>query len=109
MNPVLKTVTSKDNREDKGITKGELKSLMPKACVTALADFMKLANHVLHDGSVTYGEYIRLMNQMRVTHTKMIESKRLRDLVKKGQTLSGKKPSLEKSLTDNLGVPDLEF
>lgn len=99
-------IAKADNLKERGVSKGELQALMPKVCVDALQKFMNVAQHVLRDGVVTYGEHQRLLQQMHVMNTVISESKRLNRLRARGQKLSAKKPGLERALTPD--VPDVQ-
>jgi hypothetical protein len=100
-------VTSDHQKDKKTISKGELQTLMPKACVAALQDFVEIAQHVLRDGSITAGEYHRILKALEKTHLRMCESKRLKELASRGVKLGGRKKSLDRSLLP--AEMDLEF
>jgi hypothetical protein len=100
-------VTSDKQKDSKTISKGEVQTLMPKACVSALQDFVDIARHVLRDGSITAGEYHRILKALEKTHLRMCESKRLKDLANRGVKLAGKKKTLDRSLLPT--EMDLEF
>lgn len=78
------------NANHKHISKSALQTLIPKAAVTALTDLLKIGQLVVQDGKVTYGEYIRLMNGVKVVNMKMSEAKKRNKALVKGYRIKGK-------------------
>lgn len=104
---IVDKVTSDKQKNLKTISKGELQTLMPKACVLALQDCVEVAQHILRDGTITAGEYHRMLKTLEKTHLRMSDSRRLKGLGSKGVKLGGKKKSLDLSLLPT--EMDLEF
>lgn len=97
-------LTSKSNTKGKSSSKGQLQSLLPKTCSMALSELAALMQLIVNDGSVTRGEYMRLLGEMHRIHVMLSEDKKLKDLLKSGKKISGKRKTLSPNLP---GVPDV--
>jgi hypothetical protein len=116
-NIMVGKLTSSVNKKEKGITKSEVETLMPKACVVVLQHVRDTVQNVLRDGEVTAGERWRVMKVLQTALLSLNDIDKQKSLKARGVRL-GSKARTPKTLdaalesqgkTADVGGVDLEF
>jgi len=84
---MVNKLTSSSNKKEKSISKGEVDTLMPKACVVVLQHVKDTVQNVLRDGEVTAGERWRIMKVLQAALLSLSDIDKQKALKAKGVKL----------------------